>query len=70
MWSSSVDGTQVLSISAAAQRLFGYPPEQFVREPDLRQRLILPEDRPAVAAAFAEVAANERAGPGIPHPAQ
>ena len=59
VWSSSADGTQLLSISAAAQRLFGYLPAQFVREPDLRQRLILPEDRPAVAAAFADVAAND-----------
>ncbi len=57
VWSTSVDSSQVLSVSAAVQRLYGYPREQFVREPDLWQRLILPEDRPMVAAQFANVEA-------------
>lgn len=54
VWSTSIDG-KVLSISAGAQRLYGYPAERFQREPDLWQRLILPEDRPAVLAALERI---------------
>ncbi len=56
VWSTTADSSRVLSVSAAAERLYGYPQEQFLRESDLWQRLIVPEDRPAVMAAFATVA--------------
>ena len=58
VWSTSLDSSQVLSISAGAQRLYGYPAERFRSEPDLWQRLILPEDRPAALATLARVEAT------------
>jgi PAS domain S-box-containing protein len=55
VWSTTADGSRVLSVSAPVERLYGHPAEQFLREPDLWQRLILPEDRPSVMEAFATV---------------
>jgi PAS domain S-box-containing protein len=58
VWSTTADSSRVLSVSGAAQRLYGYPAEQFLREPDLWQRLIVPEDRPAVMDAFMTIEAK------------
>jgi PAS domain S-box-containing protein len=58
VWSTTIDGSRVLSVSAAAERLYGYPLHRFLEEPHLWQQLILPEDRAAVFAALEQIEAK------------
>jgi diguanylate cyclase (GGDEF)-like protein/PAS domain S-box-containing protein len=46
LWSADARTRRFLYVSPAAERLFGYGPEEFLARPDLWTELIYPRDRP------------------------
>ena len=51
-WEYWIDHGRLLYVSPACERITGYRPDQFIADPDLLQRIVHPEDRPAVAEHF------------------
>lgn len=52
VWSATLDGSRMLYISEAAQRVYGWPVEAFVADPQIWLRAVLPADAEHVRAAF------------------
>ena len=56
-WEADVSAPGFTFVSRGAERLLGYPRERWLGEPDFWLTLVLPEDQPAAAAAWARVRA-------------
>jgi diguanylate cyclase (GGDEF)-like protein/PAS domain S-box-containing protein len=59
LWSVGVPGQELLYASAAATRIYGHAPEVFIADPGLWLKVIHPEDRPGVDAAWLGAQAGE-----------
>ncbi len=55
VWSMDVDQEHFIYLNPAAQRIFGYPVEDFFHNPKLWRSIIQPEDRDAATAAFDQI---------------
>lgn len=51
-WEYWIDQGRLLYVSPACERMTGYCPDEFIADPGLLQRIVHPEDRPAVAQHF------------------
>ncbi|MGZ8219472.1 putative bifunctional diguanylate cyclase/phosphodiesterase [Methylomagnum sp.] len=60
LWSLSPEGSRLLFISAAAERLYGHPPAAFLENPVLWQQVIHPDDRDKVSSALAAASHGTR----------
>ncbi|WP_159098536.1 response regulator [Thiorhodospira sibirica] len=59
VWSATWPQQDTMFITPSAQRIYGYPQAQFEQDPQLRQRLIHPEDRALIARMLDTLAAND-----------
>ena len=60
VWSSTPDGSQMLYLNPAAEKIYDQPIAKFFANPHFRQEVIHPDDRAAVGAAFEELQRSER----------
>ena len=59
VWSATWPQQDTMFITPSAQRIYGYPQARFEQDPQLRQRLIHPEDRALIARMLDTLAAND-----------
>jgi diguanylate cyclase (GGDEF)-like protein/PAS domain S-box-containing protein len=59
LWSVDVKSDQIIYVSPAARDLFGYAPEEFLRNQNLWLEVVHPEDRPRMSAAWERVRRGE-----------
>jgi PAS domain S-box-containing protein len=62
VWSANLQPFQFTFVSSPAEALTGYPPSQWLTDPELLFRILHPEDRDAVQAAILAIAPGESIG--------
>ncbi|CAL1241764.1 EAL domain-containing protein [Candidatus Methylocalor cossyra] len=59
VWSLAAQDLRLLHLSAAAERLYGYPVQAFFDEPELWQRVVHPDDRPRLSTRFLDLRSEQ-----------
>ncbi|MFN8299747.1 MAG: PAS domain-containing protein [Chitinophagales bacterium] len=60
-WGAKVDSKEMLYVSPRSQQVYGYAAEEFMKDPDLWYKVIVPEDRSLVNALFPDLVCGKPA---------